>query len=373
VGGRPRRRISRHCLLRNLLLAFAVWSVWRGPGWAVARVLLWTALAVEVAVELLHQCGYSLDPYMHKVLNYYRWADPLWSSPHIRNGGYDHFTEGLLDPVLGPHQPLAETHPQKFRWMWERCGGVRGLRVLDVGCGNGAFLRYLRAQGAEAVGLTPSPPQVRGLRAAGLDAHPVDVWDLDRHPELHGRFDAVVMNGSTEHFLNVSQYDPAVQRTRFARCFALLRRCLDPASPHRRCVITAIGSHRDIGRWEWVQAYLLERSYGGRYVAPDLYTAAAADAGWRCLETENRTLDYYIWARKVWYHAYVGLLSDPNTLGRVLVDVPVFLCNDPYYVHRLLHCVLGTWSWQFAVPGSPLFAPAEDPPCRHQWLVYEAA
>lgn len=281
-----------------------------------------------------------------------------------------------MDPVEGPHQPLPETHAAKFAWMYHQCGGEgkgKGLRVLDVGCGNGAFLSYLRDRGAHAVGLTPSPPQVRGLRAAGLDARQVDVWDLAQHPELHGCFDAVVMNGSTEHFLNVSQHDPAEQRARFAHCFALVRRCLDPESPHRRCVVTAIAGHRNVGRWEWVQAYLLERSYGGRYVgSPDLYTVAAQDAGWRCLVTENRTLDYYIWARKVWYHAWLGCLRDPATLRQVLLDAPVFLCNDPYYIHRLLHCLLGTWSWQFSVPSSPLLAPADDPPALHQWLVYEA-
>ena len=339
---------------------------------------------------------WGVSPHRARAANYYRWADPLWRSPHVRGGGFDHYTEGLLDPAEGAHGPLPASHAAKFDWMYRACGGGDGddhdagadgavgaaagdgrpapLRVLDVGCGNGAFLRYCRDRGAVAVGLTPSPPQVRGLRAAGLAAHPVDVWALDDHPELHGRFDAVVVNGSSEHFLDVSQSDPAVQRARFARCFALLRRCLDPDSPHRRCVLTAICGHRDLGAWEYVQAYLLERSYGGRYVgSPDLHAAAAADAGWRCLRVENRTADYHAWARRVWWHAWAGVWADPATLRRVLADVPVFLCNDPYAVHRWAHCVLGTWAWQFAPPGAPWLAPADTPPVRHQWSVLEAA
>ena len=37
------------------------------------------------------------------------------------------------------------------------CGDVRGLRVLDVGCGEGRFARKLAASGAKVVGLDPIP------------------------------------------------------------------------------------------------------------------------------------------------------------------------------------------------------------------------
>ncbi|MBX7131711.1 MAG: class I SAM-dependent methyltransferase [Fimbriimonadaceae bacterium] len=46
----------------------------------------------------------------------------------------------LLDPVV-----LGE------------CGDVTGLRVLDVGCGEGRFCRMLAKRGAEVIGLDPTP------------------------------------------------------------------------------------------------------------------------------------------------------------------------------------------------------------------------
>ncbi len=67
-----------------------------------------------------------------------------------------------------------------------------GLRVLDLGCGDGALTARIAAAGAEAVGLEPDAAMVaaaeaRGLRVIRADAH-------DPFPE--GGFDAVFSNAA---------------------------------------------------------------------------------------------------------------------------------------------------------------------------------
>lgn len=79
-----------------------------------------------------------------------------------------------------------------------------------------------------------------------------------------------------------------------------------------------------------------------------------------------------MWARKIWYHVWLGLWRDAGALGRALLDAPAFLLNDPYYPHKLLHALLGTWSWQFAVPTHPLLAAGDTPPAMHLWLTFSA-
>jgi cyclopropane fatty-acyl-phospholipid synthase-like methyltransferase len=363
------RSLSLHCVVRNTVLSVgAVLYLKRKVGlWTLVALVL----ATEVVIEVAHQFGLPLDPYIHKVLNYYRWADTLWSSRHIK-AGMDNFTEGRSD--CDPHLPIPASQPPKFEWMARQCKLRPGARVLEVGCGNGEFMRYVAENfGATAVGVTPSPDQARLLAAQGLDVRMIDVWSIGSAPELHGAFDAVVLNGSTEHFLNVANgKTPASQAVLFDRMFALVRMCLDPASDSRRCVITAIHMHRDLSAYEMLQMYLLERSYGGYYAhTPSTYVECAQRSGFAAVTLENRTLDYYIWARKIWYNVYAGLVRDPGALLAALADVPVFALNDPYYLHKLLHLLFGTWSWQFSVPSNPLLARADTPPTVHLWMTLE--
>ena len=357
------RRISLHCLLRNLLIVIGAYLWHRG----VLRVwhVVVAVVLFELVVEFAHQMGASLDPYINKVINFYRWADVMWSSKRIK-AGQDNYTEGLHD--CDPHSGIPGTQQSKFEWMAAEGAIGPGSRVLEIGCGNGEFMRHVRAVGGTVVGLTPSPDQVRLLRREGLQVELVDVWDIGRHEALHGAFDTVVMNGSTEHFLNVSQGSHEQQAARFRRMFELVAMCLDPAGAGR-CVITAIHLHRDLAPYEMLQMYLLERTYGGYYAEkPTTYVDAAAAAGFRVLTSQNRTVDYYIWARKIWYNVYAGIVTDWRCALRTLADVPVFALNDPYYVHKLLHCLMSTWSWQFDTPNTPLLAADDTPPTMHLWL-----
>src|ERR1041385_4731068 len=44
------------------------------------------------------------------------------------------------------------------------CGDVHGLRILDVGCGNGYFARALSRRGARVTGIDISPRMIEHAR-----------------------------------------------------------------------------------------------------------------------------------------------------------------------------------------------------------------
>ena len=85
-----------------------------------------------------------------------------------------------------------------------------GERVLDVGCGWGAFVIHAaREYGVKAVGITLSPPQAelarRRIAEAGLSDR-VEVRVAD-YRDLHGeRYDAIASIGMVEH-VGESQID----------------------------------------------------------------------------------------------------------------------------------------------------------------------
>lgn len=88
--------------------------------------------------------------------------------------GTDSNREFVLDPV-----------------MLERCGDVRGLRVLDVGCGEGRFCRKLYELGAHTVGLDPTV----ALLALARSRHPEGEYVegvAEALPFEDGAFDIVV-------------------------------------------------------------------------------------------------------------------------------------------------------------------------------------
>ena len=65
-----------------------------------------------------------------------------------------------------------------------------GQKVLDVGCGDGAFSNHIRARGAEVVGIDPAPDLVRSARLRGIEAHVCAAQDFTQQ----NVFDKAVSN-----------------------------------------------------------------------------------------------------------------------------------------------------------------------------------
>lgn len=59
---------------------------------------------------------------------------------------------------------------QRFDWVMERCGDVRGLRICDIGCGSGRFVaEFARRGAARVMGVDVAPEMLKLARtvAAG--------------------------------------------------------------------------------------------------------------------------------------------------------------------------------------------------------------
>lgn len=70
-------------------------------------------------------------------------------------------------------------------------------RVLDIGCGNGEFLRLLQDAGHTAVGVDIDPAMVEASRRQGLTAYEADV--LTWLPTQAGHYDAIFSSNVIEH------------------------------------------------------------------------------------------------------------------------------------------------------------------------------
>jgi cyclopropane-fatty-acyl-phospholipid synthase len=120
---------------------------------------------------------------------------------------------------------LEEAQRRKHEYVAERVRIGPGRRVLDLGCGWGPLLNFVRGCGGQGVGVTLSCAQVEACRRHGLDVHLMDVREVDR--DTFGPFDAVASLGAFEHFCSPEDHRAGrqddVYRDVFARAASVLR------------------------------------------------------------------------------------------------------------------------------------------------------
>jgi cyclopropane-fatty-acyl-phospholipid synthase len=119
---------------------------------------------------------------------------------------------------------LEEAQRRKHEYIAENIGIGPDRRVLDLGCGWGPLLNFVRSRGGSGVGVTLSSAQVAACRRNGLDVHLSDARALTR--ETFGPFDAVASLGAFEHFCSPDEHDAGQQdelyRDLFARVASVL-------------------------------------------------------------------------------------------------------------------------------------------------------
>jgi len=113
---------------------------------------------------------------------------------------------------------LEEAQRRKHEYVAEQIGIGPGRRVLDLGCGWGPLLDYVRRRGGAGVGVTLSSAQLAACRRHGLDVHMHDARKVDQ--ETFGRFDAVASLGAFEHFCSPDDYRAGRQDRVYSDLFA---------------------------------------------------------------------------------------------------------------------------------------------------------
>jgi cyclopropane-fatty-acyl-phospholipid synthase len=112
---------------------------------------------------------------------------------------------------------LEQAQRRKHDYVAEQIGIAPGRRVLDLGCGWGGLLNFIRSRGGTGVGVTMSSAQVAACRRHGLDVHLHDARQV--HRESFGPFDAVASLGAFEHFCSPQEYRAGRQEEGYRELF----------------------------------------------------------------------------------------------------------------------------------------------------------
>jgi cyclopropane-fatty-acyl-phospholipid synthase len=113
---------------------------------------------------------------------------------------------------------LEQAQRRKHEYIAEQIDIEPGRRVLDLGCGWGPLLNYIRGAHATGLGVTLSQAQLKACRRHGLDVHLHDALELTR--DSFGSFDAVASLGAFEHFCSPQDYRDGRQEQIYRGLFA---------------------------------------------------------------------------------------------------------------------------------------------------------
>jgi cyclopropane-fatty-acyl-phospholipid synthase len=112
---------------------------------------------------------------------------------------------------------LEQAQRRKHEYVAEQIGIEPGRRILDLGCGWGPLLAFIRERGATGVGVTLSSAQAQSCRRHGLDVHLRDARAVGR--DDFGGFDAVASLGAFEHFCSFEEFEAGRQDEIYANLF----------------------------------------------------------------------------------------------------------------------------------------------------------
>ncbi len=105
---------------------------------------------------------------------------------------------------------LEEAQREKHRFIADSLHIGQESKVLDMACGWGPFLHYIRDErGADGIGLTLSSGQARAAQKNGLKVFVRDCRYVK--PEDYGVFDAITCIGGMEHFCSVEEWKAGKQ------------------------------------------------------------------------------------------------------------------------------------------------------------------
>ncbi|MBI5245672.1 MAG: class I SAM-dependent methyltransferase [Elusimicrobia bacterium] len=256
----------------------------------------------------------------------------------------------------------------KYEHMAKALGLRKGMRICDVGCGYGDWLRYCREElGCEAVGINLTPEQAAyARREYGLEVHTTNWKDIPGdtllRARLYGRFDAVTFMDTVEHYVSMEDRDDLPkQRAIYSDMCRLAADLIDPNSPSGRVFVSCLHQTRRPRGWKFYwHAYFMDKMYSGHYPFVDEGPLAACRPWFDVLDIEDRTEDYRLTG--VVDRSHFQAVSVRPTPRKAAYAAALMLL-DPHVLHRLMYYACDSWMFFY---GDDPYSPEYDPERRRK-------
>ncbi len=230
--------------------------------------------------------------------------------------------------------PLEHAQQRKYEFICESLNIREGCRVLDIGCGWGPFLRYVRSKGASGVGMTLSAAQAASCRRHGLDVHLSDCRQASA--DILGTFDAIACIGAFEAFCSKEDWQAGRQEEIYRDFFKVVSDLLPAKGRFYMQTMTLgpnmidpdeISMQAEKGSAARLCALLQEQFPGHWLPAGDRQIVESAAPMFRLLHRSSGRLDY-IETQKQWQRRFQRF--SPRKYAYFLTLVPRYLADREF-------------------------------------------
>jgi cyclopropane fatty-acyl-phospholipid synthase-like methyltransferase len=247
---------------------------------------------------------------------------------------------------LGPELASDKKYEKFFLYLNINPSEYKNITILDIGCGNGDFIKYCKTLGIKISGMSISREQVLSLQKQNFDVYLGSYRDFQE--QFVGKYDIVTFWGSLEHITQsypCSKSGEEKAEKELKKVMSYVKRYYKEDSPYKLVFTTTIHINRNLCK-DTLGAYLVERSYGGWYFYDEkgkTLSDIISSIGFKNIKQEDFSYHYYM-ASKI-DQTHFGRPMNPNIYNMSALLFGIFV--NPNILAMALYTLRGEWMWQF--------------------------
>lgn len=343
---------------------------------------LWFSIPLIILIFILHEIawyglyiGFTKDE-GEVTNNFYSWANIYCNNTlkkditNNNNNNDTDYSEGLFDNNWNLNN--EESFKLKFDTYFEYLKLKPGMKILDIGCGNGHWLQYCKNKGVEGLGVTISESQYKHNMINGLN---VILGDVHKGilKTINQKFDAITCIGALEHMCSLSN-KPKKNIEILNNYYNQVKNLINPNSESRLYLNSYMTTNKKYSKYlqvNWfINAYFITTTYGyGCYVFNEDIEKIYNSENSKILIKRDYTEDYrWILVRDNDSWGYCNYKFDtPYRIANFVKDI----FTDPSWWQRFLYGYFDSWLWQFGGTNPEPMPENKDTPIRSYIYVTE--
>lgn len=247
---------------------------------------------------------------------------------------------------LGPELANQKKYEKFFHYLNINPSEYKNITILDMGCGNGDFIKYCHELGIKTSAMSISSEQASALQKQNFDVYLGSYRDFQE--QFVGKYDIVTFWGSLEHLTQsypCSKSGEEKAEKVLRKVMNYVKRYYKDGSPYKLLFNTTLHMNKKVCK-DTLNAYLLERAYGGWYFYDELGETLSdkiTSIGFNKIKQADFTYHYYMVSKIDETH--FGRPVNLNIYNMCGLVFGIFI--NPNIIAMVLYSLRGEWMWQF--------------------------